>query len=172
MTTGHGEIYLLHLLRHAHAAWPAAGRGDFDRTLDERGRKEAADVARQAQARKMRPERIVCSPAARCQETSQIFTAALQGIEVTFDEALYCEGVDAYLKQITQHAGCRSLMLIGHNPMIEAVATMFIPAGPVADQLAPGYPTAGLLTLEFDQPLSADLDQRGRVLHLITPAFL
>ena len=35
----------IYLVRHASAAWPQPGTRDFDRTLDQRGREEAARLA-------------------------------------------------------------------------------------------------------------------------------
>ena len=169
MTTGDGEVFRLHLLRHAHAAWPAAGRRDFDRILDERGRAEALDVARQARLAEIKPEKIISSPALRCHETTAIFIQTAGVAAANYDERLYAEGMEAYLELIRQNRDIRSLMLVGHNPMIEGLAGMLTSAGPIAEQLAGGYPTAGLLTLEFDRPLPLALFHKGRAVHLVTP---
>jgi phosphohistidine phosphatase len=169
MTTGNGEVFRLHLLRHAHAAWPAAGRRDYDRILDERGRAEAFDIARQARLADIQPEKIISSPALRCHETTAIFLQTAGVAAANYDEQLYSEGMEHYLQQIDQNRDAGSLMLVGHNPMIEGLATMLTSAGAIAERLASGYPTAGLLTLEFDRPLPPALFHKGRAVHLIVP---
>lgn len=169
MATGKGEVFQLYLLRHAHAAWPAAGRRDFDRVLDEKGRAEAEDVARQAGLAGLRPEMIISSPAARCLETSAIFAETTDSPQITYDETLYTDGMEAYVEKIRLNQERESLMLVGHNPMIEGLAAMLGASGQIAEQLAHGYPTAGLLSLEFDRPLPSSLLHKARTLHLLTP---
>lgn len=167
MATDNGDVFRLHLMRHAHAAWPAAGTRDFDRPLDERGREEALDVARQAHGIGLRPQIVISSPAQRCLETASIFTEATGGPTPRFDGALYSEGMDAYLTQIHQNLYAGSLLLIGHNPMIEALAGILAASGPMETALAYGYPTAGLLTLEFAAPLPGDLMHKGKPIGLL-----
>lgn len=169
MTATEGAVFHLHLLRHANAAWPEPGRGDFDRVLDARGRLEARDVALKAREADIRPEWIVSSPASRCAETTAIFLDAATGLSATFDETLYSGGMEAYMEEIHLNRDRTSLMLVGHNPMIEGLATMLTEPGTVAQQLGWGYPTAGLLTLEFDRPLPLSLVHKGRAVQLITP---
>jgi len=171
MATGNGDVFRLHLLRHAHAAWPEAGRKDFDRRLDDHGRIEARDIAVQAQMRGLLPDIIVCSPAIRCHETSTIFMETTGSPDIVYEETLYSEGLEAYMAQIRLFQDQRSLMLIGHNPMIEGLASMLAATGPISEQLALGYPTAGLLSLEFDRPLGLSLFHKGRAVDLITPDF-
>ena len=168
MTTTNGALFRLHLFRHAHAAWPDAGRSDFDRKLDMRGRFEAHYVAKKAKEAGIRPEWIVSSPASRCEETALVFRETAGGLPVSFDEGLY-SGLDAYLEQIDRNRERESLMLVGHNPMIEGLATMLTAPGGFAHELDWGYPTAGLLTLEFDRPLPFDLQHKGRLAQLLVP---
>ncbi|MBL0375035.1 histidine phosphatase family protein [Rhizobium sp. KVB221] len=168
MATDTGDVFRLHLMRHAHAAWPAAGTRDFDRPLDQRGRAEALDVARQAHALGLQPRHVVASPAQRCLETAAIFTEVAGGPQPHFEGALYSEGVEAYLAQIRQHRHEGSLLLVGHNPMIEGLASMLMASGPAETALAFGYPTAGLLSLEFASPLPADLLHKGKPIGLLT----
>lgn len=162
------KSFRLYLLRHAHAAWPSPGKRDFDRPLDERGRREARDVALQAFAAGIRPDRILSSPATRCAETTEIFLDVFGDLSADYDGRLYAEGVDAYLDVITAHEGPASLMIVGHNPMIEELASMLITEGPQPDELAYGYPTAGLLALDFDAADGSGV--AGRVAGLIVPA--
>ena len=61
-------------------------------------------------------------------------------------------------------------MVVGHNPMIEAVAHHVARASDVIAPLAMGYPTAGLLALDILRPLPAQLAQAGEPVALVTPS--
>ena len=122
----------------------------------------------QAKEAGIRPEWIVSSPASRCQETALVFVDTVGGLQVSFDQGLY-SGMDAYFEQIDRNRERESLMLVGHNPMIEGLATMLSAPGVIARELDWGYPTAGLLTLEFDRPLPRQLQHKGRLAQLLVP---
>jgi phosphohistidine phosphatase len=169
METGNGEVFRLHLLRHAHAGWPEAGQKDFERTLDAQGRAEALDIAQKAANAGIRPRVIISSPALRCYETTDIVLRNAGGLAASYDEALYSGGMEAYLDQISTNLNHESLMLVGHNPMIEGLAALLTVTGLLSQQLGAGYPTAGLLSLEFDRPLPLSLFHQGRAVGLIAP---
>jgi phosphohistidine phosphatase len=170
MTTQHPGVFRLYLLRHARAAWPAPGGRDFDRPLDARGLAEAHDVALDANTAGLVPARIVSSTALRCRQTTAAFLDVFGDIPADFDDQLYSDGPEAYLAQVDRHHLLPSLMLVGHNPMIEALAGMLASNDGSLGALAFGYPTAGLLALEFTRPLGSDLARRGDVVNLTVPA--
>src|SRR5690606_23079473 len=89
----------------------------------------------------------------------------LQPIE---DMQLYASGTDAYLAQIARYCPERSLMIVGHNPMIEALAHHLTRQNPILAPIELGYPTAGLLAIAFPTPLSERLFRTGHALQLIT----
>lgn len=170
MPNSSAETFRLYLVRHAHAAWGAPGVSDFDRPLDETGRFEARDVAEQAVLAGLVPELLVSSPALRCRQTASALLDVFRSVRPTENMALYSGGPEAYLGQIRKHAAGRSLMIVGHNPMIEACAQRFSRASDVIAPLATGYPTAGLLAIDFVSPLPADLAQGGQPVALILPS--
>jgi phosphohistidine phosphatase len=146
------------------------GMRDFDRPLDQRGEAEARDVAGQALISGLRPERIISSPAQRCRQTTQAMTDVFSGVPLKFDEDLYGQGVEAYMARIDANRDCASLLIVGHNPMIEELAQRLSMHSPVTATLALGYPTAGFLTLAFERPLPADLTGCGNPLSLFIPS--
>ncbi|MDB5523803.1 MAG: histidine phosphatase family protein [Rhizobium sp.] len=164
------DVFRLYLLRHAHAAWPSPGGRDFDRALDARGLSEARSIALQAYTAGLSPEKIISSTARRCVETTGIFLDIFGDLAASYDDRLYSEGPDAYLDQIQTHQSAASLMLVGHNPMIEALAALLPRQGKVGASLAHGYPTAGLLALDFQRPLTVNPLHRGEPALLMTPA--
>lgn len=170
MVSERKDVFRLYLLRHAHAAWASPGSRDFDRALDRTGLAEARSVALQAFTAGLVPDVIISSPARRCAETTEALLDRFGHLEARFDERLYSEGMDAYLDHILAHRDASSLMLVGHNPMIEGLSSMLSRPGDIGGALAYGYPTAGLLALDFPRPLAGDLSHRGEPVLMLTPA--
>ena len=162
--------FRLYLMRHAHAGWATPNVSDFDRPLDERGRFEARDVAEQALMAGVRPDMLVSSPALRCRQTASAFLDVFRDLKSREDEQLYSGGSEAYLGHIRQHADARSLMIIGHNPMIEALAHHLARPSAIISPIAMGYPTAGLLALVFPRPLPHKMLHAGQAEHFIAPS--
>jgi phosphohistidine phosphatase len=134
----------LHLLRHAHSSWAVPGQRDHQRPLDERGRSEATRLAEELSANRRTVDRVVCSTATRAVQTFDLVRAALPaGFTVEWSDALYAEGVDAYLAALRSEAG--SVLLVGHNPTLEALVVLLAPVVP--SDLAGGIGTANWLTL-------------------------
>ncbi len=79
----------LFLIRHAKAE-PNVGRGDYERRLTGRGRDDAKRVAAALAARRVLPDILIHSGAARAKETAEIFAAAWRGkVELKEDAGLY-----------------------------------------------------------------------------------
>lgn len=165
-----GPFFRLSLLRHGHAAWPKPGTSDFDRPLDPEGEAEVMDVAEQALLSGLRPDRIIASPARRCRQTADRFAHAFGGLPIEEDPELYANGEDAYLKHIIGVAAGR-LLIVGHNPMIEIIAQQLASAGPITDMLGAGYPTAGLLTIDFPISEQRVPALRGHAVSFLLPSF-
>ncbi|CAN7375439.1 SixA phosphatase family protein [Rhizobium sp. LjRoot254] len=170
MPSDSAETIRLYLMRHAHAGWATPNTSDFERPLDEQGRFEARDVAEQALMAGMRPDVLVSSPARRCRETTAAFLDVFRDLRSQEDEQLYSGGSDAYLGHIVAHRDVGSLMIIGHNPMIEALAHHLARPSAIIAPIAMGYPTAGLLALSFPKPLPHKMLHAGEALHFFTPA--
>ena len=82
----------LFLIRHAKAQ-PSIGSSDYERTLTDRGRKDARRVAAALAGRRVLPDVLVHSGAARAKETAEILAGAWpRGVELQEDpRALRCE---------------------------------------------------------------------------------
>jgi hypothetical protein len=60
----------LTLVRHAKSDWSLAGQPDWERPLNARGLKDAPDMGRRLRERKLKPDCILTSPAARALGTA------------------------------------------------------------------------------------------------------
>lgn len=133
------------LVRHAHSAWPSPGKRDFDRELDAAGRAEATAMARGAVEAHVQPTSIICSPAERCLQTAAIYMdVAGASVTITYDPCLYSETVSHYKALADDIGPGETLMVIGHNSMIEETFICLGGARLAKNRLPGGFPTAGL----------------------------
>jgi phosphohistidine phosphatase len=104
----------LQLLRHADAEMHAPS--DLERPLSEKGRRQAAEVARFLREHLTAPVRILTSPALRTVQTAEIVGAAL-GVEVIrCPWALPGMGVEEALLSLNDYMQLKRVMLVGHQP--------------------------------------------------------
>ena len=140
----------LYLLRHARSGWALPGQRDFDRALDEVGYVDAERLAQMAADRGIRPERILCSTAVRCRETAEpFFRTVSEDLDIRYIDALYSGPATVYFDLIDAHRHLNSLMLVGHNPMIEQLLHRLIGDDAAREAFAYGYPPAGLSILDL-----------------------
>lgn len=113
------------LLRHAKSDWSDDGLLDADRPLNSRGQKAAPEMALWMQKHGWIPDRILCSTAKRTRETLERMQATWNAQpEVHFIDRLYLAPPQVILEEAIAHAaGAKSLLVIGHNPGIEMLAT-------------------------------------------------
>ena len=140
------------LLRHAHADGPAAGQDDLQRPLSATGVQEAHDAGAWLREQGLRPDRVLCSPAARTRQT----LAALGDIgagEVREEAAIYEASVGELIALADAHRDAGRLLLVGHNPGLEQLAAL-LHSGQSGDYR--GMPPAGIAVLRI--PADAALE--------------
>jgi phosphohistidine phosphatase len=64
---------ILFLVRHAKSSWDDPALSDFDRPLNERGKKDAPEMAERLNSKKIRIDAFVSSPAKRARQTCRYF---------------------------------------------------------------------------------------------------
>jgi phosphohistidine phosphatase len=166
----------LFLIRHAKAE-PSVGRDDYERRLTDRGRADARRVAAALVARKMLPEVLVHSGAARAKETAEIFAGGWGGkVELEEDAGLY----DASLATLLDHTRAladthKRVGLVGHNPGLGDLATALTGSGDEQEmrRLAAKYPTCAAAALDFSVRRWEDVERNSAILALyLTPSQL
>lgn len=165
-----GTITRILLLRHAHAAWARPGVRDFDRPLDERGVEDSAVVGRAMAAEGLIPDRVLCSPAARCVQTCDIIAGLIPAsFDIRHNHALYSEDHGTYIDLLAQQEAA-TVLLIGHNPMMEDTAHALALSAETwpAHRLQKGFPTAGLAVIDV-APLAGELKIGGHLTRFLTP---
>src|SRR3712207_4042833 len=113
----------LYLLRHAKSSWANATLADFDRPLNERGKRAAETIGNYLKANSITPELILCSTALRTRETLAIVTQAAElNSEPRYDQRIYEASCSRLVEVISQIENDRNVvMLIGHNPGLEEI---------------------------------------------------
>jgi phosphohistidine phosphatase len=111
----------LFLLRHAKAENGIAGSPDFDRTLNDRGRKEAQAVGTFIQKQNLVIDLVLSSSAKRARETTELVLASANlNVDVRYDQRIHEAGPLRLLKVVSQIEEDRSsVLLVGHNPGME-----------------------------------------------------
>src|SRR6478609_6616404 len=112
----------LYLVRHAKSSWDDIDLSDFDRPLNDRGKKDAPKMGKRLKERDIFPDVMLSSPAKRALETCKAIAKALSFPEekITTDKRLYHASEDQLLKVVQglkdRHDNVEVIMIFGHNP--------------------------------------------------------
>lgn len=113
----------LALARHAKSDWADSSIDDHDRPLNDRGRRDAPDVATRVLRTGVRPELILTSTALRARTTAEHFAEVFDA-EVREDSDLYLASGDRIL-EIARAGGAAEMMIVAHDPgMSELVSAL------------------------------------------------
>ena len=135
----------LFLLRHAKSSWDDADLADRDRPLAPRGRRAAGVMARHLRDEEISPSLVLCSPARRTRETLE---AVDPSGEVRIEDELYGASEAELLERLRRvPEAIESVMLIGHNPAIQALALGLASRGERLEDVERKFPTGALATL-------------------------
>jgi phosphohistidine phosphatase len=166
----------LFLLRHAKAQ-PADGTTeDFERTLMLSGMQDGAAMARYLGKSGYAVELILCSSSARTTQTAELVLQQLDS-EIQYRDALYLADPAKLLAAVRGAAAAVSrLMLVGHNPGLEALAAL-LAREPVRrkerarhEALEEKFPTCALAILDFDIGRWRDVEQgSGKLVDFLRP---
>ena len=141
----------LTLLRHAKSSWDGQAATDFDRPLNPRGHRAARAVGRELQARGLAFDRVIASPAARVVETIEGFEGGYGGpLQPTFDPRVYLASpatLLAIVREADDAAG--HLLIVGHNPGLEALAMLLTRDNALRREMATKYPTATVAEIQL-----------------------
>ncbi len=146
---------ILGLLRHAKSDWDDTAQRDFDRGLNDRGRKGARLIGRHIREHGPTWDRVLASPAVRVKLT--LDGAALPQTPI-YDQRLYLASFDTIVETIESHAGtgdeqADSVLIVGHNPGLQDVLLELVAPGkenPLFREAVVKFPTAAYAILECD----------------------
>ncbi len=128
------------LLRHAKSSWADPGLDDHQRTLNQRGRRDAPRMGDLVREIRLSPDVIISSDAVRARLTAEaVAEAARYAGKILFDPRLYLASPDSIVAvlQTVPDTKAETVMIVGHNPGLEGII-----AGLTGEH--PDMPTAAL----------------------------
>ena len=133
------------LVRHAKSSWDDFSIQDFDRPLNERGKKDAPMMAKRLVKKDITIDAFISSPAKRARKTAEAFIKEFKGnkSDVIFLDELYLASPSSFAKVI-KHANDRydTVAVFSHNEGI----TQF--ANTLTDTKADNIPTCGVFAVK------------------------
>jgi len=138
--------YLL-LMRHAKSAWDIPGQSDFERTLNERGKKDAPEMGKRIRKKDFMPEIIVSSPARRALKTAREVAGELGYDEKNIQQEteIYEADIDDLMHVIRSFNDEASrVLMVGHNPSFTGMV------GTLTNTFIENMPTSGVALIRFD----------------------
>ncbi|MBP9927348.1 MAG: histidine phosphatase family protein [Cyclobacteriaceae bacterium] len=152
---------ILYIIRHAKSSWDNPDLSDFDRPLNDRGKKDAPRMGKRLKERRVTPDIMLSSPAARalatCQEIAKVLGFSENKIKT--DRRLYHANEDQILKVVQELKDSprdseEIVMIFGHNPGLTAFANALL------NEELENIPTCGVIaaTLNIDEWKNARFD--------------
>src|SRR5437868_856183 len=143
---------IIAIMRHAKSDWGQPGMADFDRPLNERGRKAAKRVGRELKRRKVRFDQVIASPAARVRETlTELARGYGEPLDPRFEQRIYEAGVDALFELVrTIPEQVHAPLLVGHNPGLhQLVMKLASDDDKLRGKISGNLPTAAMALIEL-----------------------
>lgn len=135
------------LVRHAKSSWDVAGQKDFDRTLNERGKRDAPEMAQRLKEKGVKPDLLVSSPAKRAHKTAKYFADVLKIDKdaIVLVDALYEAPMDTFYTVVTGLNNKHDVvLLVAHNPGITAFVNT------LTEVHTDNMPTCGVFAVQAD----------------------
>jgi phosphohistidine phosphatase len=143
-------VKTLGLLRHAKSDWDDAGLRDFDRGLNDRGRRGAALIGRHVAEQGIAWDTAIASPAERVKRTLE---ASGLPLAPRYDERAYLADAATLLDLLRAVEGDPgSVLLVAHNPGLHELLFRLVDPEretPLFTEAVEKFPTASFAVLEL-----------------------
>ena len=137
----------LYLVRHAKSSWENRNVSDFDRTLNDRGKRDAPFMAKLLKEKKLDVDLILSSPASRALSTAEIFAKefGISEDKIVKNENIYEADRNDLLKLLLEtDDSVGNLILFGHNPGITYLSNY------LCNFETDNIPTCGVICMQLD----------------------
>ena len=164
----------LTILRHAKSSWDDSNLGDFDRPLNDRGRKAARRIGEEMKRREMRFDHVLASPAQRVRETLDgVADGYGERFRTQFEERIYMADVSTLLEVIRSiRDNFKKPLLVGHNPGLEQLLARLTSDDErgLRRKIHGKLPTGALAVVELLADSWSDVQEGGgKIVELILP---
>lgn len=154
------------IMRHAKSSWEFTNLSDHDRSLNDRGKRDAPRMGKVLLKERLIPQLIISSSAARARSTAEkVAKMSRYNGEISIDSSLYRAGSSAYmnaLRRLTNQTD--TVLIVGHNPDVEHLVEIL--TGNVMT-----IPTCGLayVKLSIERWLDLKDDKKGELAKIWRP---
>ena len=137
----------LFLIRHAKSSWGDPALPDFERPLNDRGKKDAPEIAKRLSKKKIKIDTFVSSPAKRARQTCKYFAKEfdLKKKDIVLEPKLYEAGEENFYEVVE---GLKnkwdSVAIFSHNPGITAFANS------LTESRVDDMPTCSVFAIKID----------------------
>jgi phosphohistidine phosphatase len=164
-------VKTLGLLRHAKSDWDDAGLRDFDRGLNDRGRRGAALIGRHVAEQGIAWDTVIASPAERVKRTLE---ASDLPLAPRYDERAYLADAATLLDLLRAVEGDPgSVLLVAHNPGLHELLFRLVDPEretPLFTKAVEKFPTASFAVLELTIDRWAQIAPGcGQLVHFARP---
>lgn len=150
----------LYIIRHAKSSWGDFTTPDFDRPLNERGKKDAPVMAGRLLGKKIRIDIFISSPAKRALKTCKAFCKEYKYDEdkILLKDELYHASVDTFYKVVGSiPEGKDSAAVFSHNPGITDFVNSL-----GTDVEVDNMPTCGIFGVSVDAESWSEFKSAGK----------
>ncbi|MCW8803191.1 MAG: histidine phosphatase family protein [Ignavibacteriaceae bacterium] len=141
----------LYLTRHAKSSWTNPRLTDFDRPLNNRGKRDAPFMGKVLKDKKVKIGLIISSPAKRTKKTAIAIAEKLSYSEkkIMFNEDLYEASSNTLIKVIKKvDEKYDSVMIFAHNPGLTLLNNH------ISKNYIDNIPTCGIVALQLNNKWS------------------
>ena len=144
----------LTLLRHAKSGWDDPVARDFDRALNERGKRGARTVGQHMRELGLEFDHVLSSPAVRCVDTLDgLWEGYGTILHPNWDRRIYLASCVTLLDVVHEAPDAASgILMCGHNPGLEDLILLLVPDQAderLRDDVEEKFPTASFAELTF-----------------------
>ena len=126
LASGDGSKTLL-IIRHAKSSWDIGTITDFERPLNERGKKDAPEMASRLKKRNIKVDVFVSSPAKRAKKTAELFCTTFHhpADSIQLISKLYHAGETVFFEVVASlDNSANTVAIFSHNPGITEFANL------------------------------------------------
>ena len=134
------------LVRHAKSDWGDLNLQDFDRPLNERGKRDAPAMAHRLLDKKIKPDALIASPAKRAAKTAKLFAEEMKikKDNLILKPELYLAGPEVFYNVIENTDNdLETIAVFSHNEGITQFANM------LTNSRVDNIPTCGIFAIKI-----------------------
>ena len=156
---------ILYLVRHAKSGWGDYDQVDHERTLADRGQKDALQMGKELAEQNVTPQLIMSSSAVRAKTTAEVIASEIgyDKSQILVSEDIFQAEVETLLELVQGvEGGLDKIMLVGHNPAITDFLNGLTQCG------VDNVPTCGVAVIGFRVDHWSDIREGSGNLLLFT----